>query len=115
MVQNEKHIGSGLTEEVFLSMFVRFHSRAAGDFTMFAEVAISLLKKMGHSGTVPSALMPEDIPQALDNLKAAMRAEPAETPDNGDSEAPVTLSRRAYPLVKMLEASLAENCEVMWD
>ena len=95
--------------------FVRFHSRAAGDFTMFEEVAISLLKKMGHSGTVPSAIMPEDIPQALDKLKAAMSVEPVESAISDGDEAPVSLSRRAYPLAKMLEASLAEDCEVMWD
>jgi hypothetical protein len=96
-------------------VFITFHSRAAGDFMMTGEIAISLLKKMGHSGTVPSALMPEDIPQALDKLKAAMSAEPAAPPNSEDGEAPVSLSRRAYPLVKMLEASLAEDCEVMWD
>ena len=94
---------------------IRFHSRAAGDFNMFEEVAVSLLKKMGHSGTVPSALMPEDIPQALERLKAAMSVEPEEPVKSGDDEPAVSLSRRAYPLVKMLEASLAEECEVMWD
>lgn len=95
--------------------FIRFHSRAAGDFSMFEEVAISLIKKMGHSGTVPSALMPEDIPQALASLQAAMSVEPEEPAKSGDDEPVVSLSRRAWPLVKMLEAAIAENCEVMWD
>lgn len=95
--------------------FVTFHSRAAGDFTMFDAVAVGLLKKMGHSGTVPSAILPEDIPQALQRLKASLASEPpADAQEQGDEPA-VTLSRRAYPLVKMLEASLAEPCEVMWD
>ncbi len=96
-------------------MFVNFHSRAAGDFTMFGEVAVSLLKKMGHSGTIPSAILPEDIPQALARLQAALGDEPEERASAGDGEPTVSLSRRAYPLIKMLEASLAENCEVMWD
>ncbi len=93
---------------------IRFHSRAAGDFSMFEEVALALLKKMGHSGTVPSALMPEDIPQALQRLRDALQQE-APPPEAGGEEPPVSLSNRAYPLVKMLEASLAENCEVMWE
>ena len=95
--------------------FIRFHSRVAGDFSMFEEVALSLIKKMGHSGTVPSALMPEDIPQALDRLRAVMSVELEEPAMSGDDEPAVSLSRRAWPLVKMLEASLAEECEVMWD
>lgn len=95
--------------------FVTFHSRAAGDFTMFEAVAVSLLKKMGHSGTVPSAILPEDIPQALQRLKANLATEPATDAEELGEEPTVTLSRRAYPLVKMLEASLAEPCEVMWD
>ncbi len=82
---------------------------------MAGEIAITLLKKMGHSGTVPSALMPEDIPQALQRLKAAMSVEPEAQQQTGDEEPAVTLSRRAWPLVKMLEAALADECEVMWD
>ena len=96
-------------------MFITFHSKAAGDFMMSGEIAISLLKKMGHSGTVPSAIMSEDIAQALEKLKAAMSVEPVGAVDSDGDEPPVSLSRRAYPLVKMLEASIAEDCEVMWD
>ena len=93
---------------------VRFHSRASGDFSMFEEVALNLLHKMGHSGTVPGAVLAEDIPQALQQLRAALGHEVAEEVAEGQ-EPPVSLSNRAYPLIKMLEASLAEHCEVMWD
>lgn len=94
---------------------VRFHSRASGDFSMFEEVAVSLLKKMGHSGTVPSAILPEDIAQALQRLHKALEAEGAEEQQEKGEEPSVTLSRRAYPLLKMLETALQEGCEVMWD
>jgi hypothetical protein len=93
---------------------VTFHSRASGDFSMFEEVAISLLHKMGHSGTVPSALMPEDIPLALQRLKGTLAQETDEAAPEGE-EPPVSLSKRAWPLIKMLEAALADDCEVMWD
>jgi hypothetical protein len=95
--------------------FVNFHSRAAGDFAMFEAQAVALLKKMGHSGTVPSAILPEDIPQALARLQTTLAGEPAAVAVDNDEEAAVPLSRRAYPLVKMLEASLEAQCEVMWD
>jgi hypothetical protein len=29
-------------------VFVTFHSRATADFTMFGEMAVTLLKMMGH-------------------------------------------------------------------
>jgi hypothetical protein len=93
---------------------VTFHSRASGDFSMFEEIALSLLHKMGHSGTVPGAILAEDIPQALQQIKAALGHEPvAEVPEG--EEPPVSLSNRAYPLIKMLEASLADKVDVMWD
>lgn len=93
---------------------ITFHSRAAADFSMFEEVALSLLHKMGHSGTVPGALLPEDIPEALRKLREALALE---VPMQGaeDEEPPVALSNRAYPLIKMLEASEKEQCVVMWD
>jgi len=93
---------------------VTFHSRASGDFSMFEDVALSLLHRMGHSGTVPGALLPEDIPLALQRLKGALGDEPAEALPEGE-EPPISLSKRAWPLIKMLEAALADDCEVMWD
>jgi hypothetical protein len=98
-----------------MSKLITFHSRAAGDFVMFNEVALTLLHRMGHSGTVPGALLPEDIPQALQRLRAKLASEPAVEAGQAGDEPVVTLSRRAYPLVKMLEASLAAQCEVMWE
>lgn len=91
-----------------------FHSRAAADFSMFEEVALNLLHKMGHSGSVPGALLPEEIPLALAQLRGALQHEAPPEALEGE-EPPVTLSHRAFPLIKMLEASLAENCEVIWD
>lgn len=99
-------------------MLVTFHSKAYADITMFGEVAVSLLKMMGLSGDVPSALIPEDIPAALTRLKTALgSAEQAASPDrrDGDEPPPIALSQRAMPLVKLLEASVAANCHVMWD
>ncbi len=91
-------------------MLVTFHSKAAADFTMLGDVALTLIKMMGLSGTVPSALNPEDIPAALASLRAALESR-AETPAEDDS---VELSRRAFPLIAMLEASIEADAPVMW-
>jgi len=99
-------------------MLVTFHTKAYADITMFGDVAVKLLQLMGLSGTVPSALMPEDIPAALEKLRAALQrqVEAALSPGGGgDEERPVSLSHRATPLIALLEAAQAADAEVMWD
>jgi hypothetical protein len=98
-------------------MLVRFDSRVGG-FTMFGEVAVQLLKMMGHSGTVPSALLAKDIPQALARLEAALAGAPAATAearDEGDDTPRVSLRQRAYPLSELLARAAQANCDVLWD
>ena len=103
-------------------MLVTFSCKAYADITMFGNVAVSLLKLMGHSGTVPGALRAADVPRALERLRAGVSA-------HGDSPAPanddytereedepvVRLSQRALPLIELLEAAVKEECDVMWD
>ena len=100
-------------------MFIKFDS-AAGTFTMKSEIAVQLIKAMGHSGTVPSAILPADIPKALARLKAAVDADtgkPAAATDDDEEdqkEAPVSLRQRAYPLIDLLTRAAARGAEVMW-
>ncbi|MDZ7839461.1 MAG: DUF1840 domain-containing protein [Gammaproteobacteria bacterium] len=102
-------------------MLVTFSCRVHSDITMFDEVAIHLLKLMGHSGTVPSAIRAEDVGEALRRLRAAVEAgaqfpEPEEPKEdeNDDSEPPVSLAHRAMPLIRLLEAAEQAGCDVMW-
>ncbi len=98
-------------------MLVKFNSEVGG-FVMSGDIAVQLLKAMGHSGTVPSAILPEDIPRALARLKAAVEAAPrsAQTPpvEPGSEELPVSLRQRAFPLVDLLTRAASEEVEVMW-
>ena len=101
-------------------MLVKFDSDV-GTLSMFGDVAVQLLKSMGHTGEVPSAILPEDIPAALTRLKAAAASQAA-TPaaaratSAGDPEhvLPVTLKQRAFPLIELLERAAKEECEVLW-
>ena len=43
--------------------------------TLFGDVALSMLKLMGNGATVPGALLAEDIPEALQRLEAAVKAD----------------------------------------
>ncbi len=101
-------------------MLVTFETQAYANITMFGDVAVTLLKHMGHSGTVPSAIKAEDIPAALERLKSAIAAasaasgeDSADTADAEDEDA-VSLAQRAFPLIQLLEAAAKADCDVMW-
>ena len=99
-------------------MLVTFSCPVYADITMFGDVAIRLLKLMGHSGTVPGALLARDVQAALERLQAGVKAavpgsdEPAE---DEDGEPAVSLPHRALPLIELLSAAAKANRNVMWD
>ena len=101
-------------------MLVTFTCPAYADITMFGDVAIRLLKLMGHSGTVPGALSAGDVQPSLDRLVAALVTEgsspaPAAPAGDNEDEPAVSLSHRALPLVELLKAAAKARCDVMWD
>jgi hypothetical protein len=95
-------------------MLVKFDSKVGG-ITMFGDVAVTLLKAMGHSGTLPGALLAQDIPPALERLKAAVAATPAKEGEKDDQEPKVSLRQRAYPLIDLLERAAKAGADVLWD
>ena len=104
-------------------MLVTFKTEAHANITMFGDVGVALIKLMGHSGTVPGALMPEDVPAALERLEAAVAAAPEATLDpegprhgDGESDEPrVSLAHRALPLIELLKDAAARQKYVMWE
>lgn len=101
-------------------MLVTFSCSAYANITMFSEVTVRLLKMMGHSGTVPSALSAEDVEAALLHLEAALKRSPEqeismEDEHDENDELAVSLSHRALPLIELLRAAVKEKCNVMWD
>jgi len=103
-------------------MLVTFTTKSHASITMFGDVAVTLIKMMGHSGTVPSALLAEDVPAALERLKAAVVVHANEPLDpqggasgDGDESQSVSLAHRALPLIEMLTAAAAGRANVMWD
>jgi hypothetical protein len=99
-------------------MLVKFRSDA-GDMTMFGDVAVELLKMMGHSGTVPSAMLSRDIPAAVERLKSAVASAPAPASRSEDQEREdgpiVSLRQRAHPLIELLERAAKNGWDVMWE
>lgn len=98
-------------------MLVTFSCKAYADITMFGDVALSLLKMMGHSGTVPGALAVEEVSPALERLRGVLaeQAQDEVVAPGEDDEPPVTLVHRAMPLIALLEAAQTAHTPVMWD
>lgn len=102
-------------------MLITFKSDAYADITLFGDVAQRLLKMMGHSGTVPGAILAEDVPAALDRLKQGIDVEtPMASPlteniqDKEPDDQAVSLKYRALPLIELFTAAAKKNCDVMW-
>ena len=100
-------------------MLVTFRTKAWGNITMFGNVAVALLKMMGHSGTVPSAMLARDIPAAMMRLREQLAAGAFEEIDkpsdkDGEDQPPVELRTRAQPLLEMLSAAAEQDCDVLW-
>ncbi len=102
-------------------MLVKFSCNVHGDITMFGDDAKHLLKMMGHSGTIPSAIYADDVPAVLERLKKAVDAkqvkpvEDSSSDDDEQNEPRVDIALRAFPLIEMLAAAARDNCNVMWD
>ena len=97
-------------------MLVTFTTDAHADITMFGDVALSMLKMMGHSATVPGAILAADVPAALSKLTAAVDAEKVTVPvdDQDEDEPVVSMANRALPLIDLLTAAAKSDCNVMW-
>ncbi len=101
-------------------MLVTFSCSAHADIVMFGDIAIRLLKLMGHSGTVPGAILAEDVETALKGLVTATQGESPlagaeNASDEEDGEPAVSLSHRAFPLIELFEAAAKAKSNVMWD
>jgi hypothetical protein len=105
-------------------MIVRFSTRA-GALTMHGDAAVALLRAMGHSGTVPGAILAADLPAALASLRRALETQAQDVPvvpdaaevddEQEEREPPVTLAMRAVPLVDMIETAIARGSDLMWE
>ncbi|WP_133129477.1 DUF1840 domain-containing protein [Legionella yabuuchiae] len=101
-------------------MLVTFSCDAHENITMFGDVAVKLIKMMGHSGEVPGAILAEDVQGALNRLKQSIEVHKEDEPKNSgyqdeySEEEPISLSKRAWPLIELLEDAANAKCNVMW-
>jgi hypothetical protein len=97
-------------------MLVTFTTNAYADITMFGDVALAMIKMMGHSATVPGAILAADVPAALSRLTTAIDAVKAVPPVEGKEtdERVVSMAHRALPLIGLLAAAAKAESNVMW-
>jgi len=97
-------------------MLVTFTTKAYADITMFGDVALTMLRKMGHSATIPGAILAADVPVALSRLTAAIDAEKSSPllADKNADEPVVSMAHRALPLINLLTAAAKAESNVMW-
>ena len=103
-------------------MLITFHTQSYADITLFGDMGKQLIELMGHTPTVPGAILAEDLPTALARLRAgvASPSTQATVSDKSDAreddkERPVSLANRALPLIQLLEAAAKDKENVMWD
>ncbi len=103
-------------------MLITFSCKAYANVTMFGDIGLTLLKMMGHSGSVPGAIRAEDVAEALAKLKAELelaanaQVDPSQVDEDGAELEPViSLSTRAQPLIELLSSATNKQCDVIWD
>ena len=104
-------------------MIVKF-STSIGRVTMHGDAAVALLKGMGHSGTVPGAILAADLPDALAQLQRMLETSgdstgapppPQSEEEEREREPVITLKTRAVPLLDMLRTAIARKSDLMWE
>ncbi len=98
-------------------MLITFSCDAYENITLFGSVAHALLTMMGHSQVIPSAIVAQDVPAALERLENALKNVSDDTQTkpsfDRDDEEPISLSKRAVPVIALLKAAVKAQCDVM--
>jgi hypothetical protein len=110
-------------------MLVTFRTKAHADITMFGNVAVDLLRLAGMTGTVPTAILADDISAVIARLEEGLAQRNAPVPEDpavkasggtrdpvkydSDAEPAVPLGHRALPLLALLRDADAAGADVI--
>ncbi|MBL8323567.1 MAG: DUF1840 domain-containing protein [Rubrivivax sp.] len=105
-------------------MIYKFKSPASGDVIMLGPHGDQLLRLLGREPAPRGIVEPGDMPPAIATLRQAIddaerrAADPGATPGGditaGEAEPPVSLRRRLWPMIDMLERAARERVPVTW-
>ncbi len=108
-------------------MIYKFRSAESGDVIMLGPHGDAMLRLLGRDAAPKGIVEPRDMPAAIAALRAAIEqaeqrgattgaAAPAPvgaTPE-GEGEPPVSLRRRLWPMIDMLERAARADVPVVW-
>ncbi len=96
---------------------VKFESKA-GNLIMIHDYADQILKMIGHSGVIPSALLPTDIETAIKSLEqnlAKKEISDSASQDANDNDYRPSLKSRVYPFKQLLKRAQQKKCGLVWN
>lgn len=99
-------------------MLVTFKTKNYANIPMLGDAATNMLEMMDFGVRIPGAIDADNVQAALDNLRQALARMPEQTETTAevDEDQPaVSLHTRAYPLIELLEAAVAEQEYVRWE
>lgn len=91
-----------------------FKTKHHAEIMMLDQVALNMIRLMGHSEVVPSALTGDEVEQAFNQLSKAMSTGSAQSGDSWDDDS-VSLSHRGQPLLDLLATAMREGDHVIWE
>ncbi len=105
-------------------MLYKFKSKAAGNVIMTAPVGDRLMRLMGREPAIKGIFLPDQMPQAVALLIAAIEDDDARRQALlAEAEAEgrplpmmegISLRQRAWPLIEMMRRAHAEEHEIVW-
>jgi Domain of unknown function (DUF1840) len=105
-------------------MLYKFKSKAAGDLIMLEPNGRRVLEIIGKDAAPTGIILPEQMPAAIDALTAVIAREEADQQAAiADAKAKgglapsfeaVSLRKRAWPFVEMLQRCAKENASIAW-
>ena len=105
-------------------MVIKFKSKAAPDLVMLSQHAHELLSVLGKDVAQAGILEPKDMAAALallqalsDDVAVSGQVKPETLdgePEAMQDESAVSLHRRAWPLIQLIERALAADQPVVW-
>jgi hypothetical protein len=106
-------------------MIYKFKSAASGDVIMLGPHGDAMLRLLGRAPAAKGIVEPSDMPAAIAALRAAVAAAEqrggssdtaaaANDAKDADAETPVSLRRRLWPVIDLLERSAAAKVPVVW-
>lgn len=93
---------------------IHFKTKHHADVSFFDDVALHLIRLMGHTETVPSALTEPELEPAIKHLTQAINTPNAQSGDDWDNDS-VSLSHRASPLLALLNNAHQHGEHVFWE